>query len=87
MPTTRQLITPVVLGRTLKRLRGAVPVSQEGMAALAGIGRSYVGGIERGLRRPSFEKIDQLLLGMGYNWHDFADALDKELAAARRRDR
>jgi len=24
---------------------------------------------------------------MGYSWHDFADALDKELAAARRRER
>jgi transcriptional regulator with XRE-family HTH domain len=84
MAPTRTPVTPITLGRTLKRLRLAIGVSQEEMAALADMGRSYVGQVERGLRRVSFERVDRLLIGMGYTWLDFAAALDKELTAARR---
>jgi transcriptional regulator with XRE-family HTH domain len=87
MASSRPLVTRPVLARALRRLRAQHRVSQEVMAELASVNRSYTSGIERGTRRPSFEKIDALLAGMGATWHDFADAVDAELAQHRRRDR
>jgi transcriptional regulator with XRE-family HTH domain len=78
-----------LLGRTLRRLRETRKprVSQEECAALAGIDRSYYGGIERGERRPSFEQVDRVIAGLAWEWRDFAAALDKERAAQKRTTR
>jgi transcriptional regulator with XRE-family HTH domain len=40
----------VALGRQIRKVRQDRGISQEDFAALAGLGRSYYGGIERGER-------------------------------------
>ena len=47
-------------GRNLRALRRAAGHSQEGFAHLAGLDRTYVGGIERGERNPALKTIIQL---------------------------
>ncbi|MGP1577704.1 MAG: helix-turn-helix domain-containing protein [Treponema sp.] len=53
------------LGDKLKALRLQKDISQEKFAELTGLDRTYISGLERGLRNPSFLIIKKL-----------ADALD-----------
>jgi len=69
------------LGRTIRQLRYGRDISQERLAVMAAIDRSYTGGIERGERRPTVEKIDQLLQAMGVTWSEFGTELMRQLAA------
>lgn len=47
-------------GRTVRKYRVASGLSQEELAATAGLHRTYVGGIERGERNVSLENIVRL---------------------------
>lgn len=52
------------LGRRIRRRRKEVGWSQEELALLAEIDRSYVGGIERGDRNVSFTILCRLCLAL-----------------------
>ena len=56
-------------GQRLRELRRKAGLSQEKLADSAGLHRTYVSGVERGLRNISLENIDRL-----------AAALDVEMA-------
>lgn len=47
-------------GKNVRQHRELLRLSQEALAAAAGLDRSYIGGIERGERNPSFTAILQL---------------------------
>jgi transcriptional regulator with XRE-family HTH domain len=47
-------------GRTVRRLRHELDLSQEGLADRANIHRTYIGGIERGERNPTLTMIVRL---------------------------
>jgi transcriptional regulator with XRE-family HTH domain len=71
----------IALGRTIRALRMARDISQERLADLAGMDRSYTGGIERGERRPTMEKVVELITAMGVSLGDFVDELERQRAA------
>ncbi|HEY1172499.1 MAG TPA: helix-turn-helix transcriptional regulator [Verrucomicrobiae bacterium] len=48
---------PKSFSRILKSLRNAKKISQEKLAELSGLDRSYVSLLERGLRQPSLETL------------------------------
>lgn len=49
------------LGEAIRTRRGEIDgLSQEGLADLAGMHRTYVSEIERGLRNPSFRNLYKL---------------------------
>ena len=48
------------LARNLRLARARVGVSQEELADLAGIDRTYVSGIERGIRNPTIGIVAKL---------------------------
>jgi len=50
----------VAFGKTIRRFREAARISQEDLAALAKIHRTYIGGIERGERNPTLLMIHRL---------------------------
>jgi transcriptional regulator with XRE-family HTH domain len=50
----------VDFGRTVRRLRHSLNLSQEELADQANIHRTYIGGIERGERNPTLTMIVRL---------------------------
>ena len=70
------------LGDVLRRFREKRGWSQEDLGEFADIHRTYIGGVERGERNPSFESISRILQALDVTWSEFGAALD---AAGRRR--
>lgn len=60
--------TPDVLarfGQRVRTLRTKKGLSQEGFAALCGLDRTYIGGVERGERNVSLRNIKVIAAGLG----------------------
>lgn len=57
--------TRVLFGKRVKQLRLQAGLSQEAFAHKCGLDRTYVSGIERGLRNPTLEVIAILAKGLG----------------------
>ena len=60
------------LARHLRALRAAHGLSQEALADLAGLHRTYVGSIERSERNVSLDNVEKLANSLGV---DIADVL------------
>ena len=52
------------VGANLKRLREARGWSQEAMADQAGLHRTYVSGVERGVRNPTVTVLNKLAIAL-----------------------
>ena len=52
-------------GKVLQRRRRAAGISQEALAHAAGVHRTYVGLVERGLRNPSIDVGHSLATALG----------------------
>ena len=48
------------LGERIKQLRKEAGISQEKLAELAGLDRTYISGLERGLRNPSYLVLQRI---------------------------
>lgn len=48
------------LGKKIRSLRAERKWSQEKLGELTGLDRTYISGIERGVRNPSIKNIDKL---------------------------
>jgi transcriptional regulator with XRE-family HTH domain len=59
MPETKQK-----LGDVIRRLRTERGISQEGLAAISGIDRTFMGEIERGEVNPSFDVLQRIASGL-----------------------
>ncbi|EAW0643275.1 XRE family transcriptional regulator [Salmonella enterica] len=57
-------------GAHLKKLRLQSGLSQEAFADKCGLDRTYVSGIERGVRNPTLEVINVLSKGLGISISD-----------------
>ena len=55
----------VRVGRALRRHRLAKDLSQEEFADLCGLDRTYVSGIERGLRNPTVVVLERMAAALG----------------------
>ena len=53
------------LGFAVRELRRARGLSQDELAARSGMHRTYVGGIERGRRNPTYASLARLARGLG----------------------
>ncbi|MFP2896033.1 helix-turn-helix domain-containing protein [Corallococcus sp. 4LFB] len=52
-------------GQAVRRQRELLRVSQEELADRAGVDRTYLSGIERGIRNPTLKTIDRLSRSLG----------------------
>ena len=48
------------LGKKLRHYRTQAGLSQERLGEITGLDRTYISGIERGVRNPSLKNIDKL---------------------------
>ena len=48
------------LGKKIKQLRLTAELSQERLGEISGLDRTYISGIERGVRNPSIRNIEKL---------------------------
>ena len=71
------------LGRVIQRIRAAKGISQEGLAALADVERSFVGRIERGESNPSFEVLLRLANGLSMPLSELIQAYESDIARPR----
>ena len=48
------------LGKKIKQCRTDMGISQEKLGEMTGLDKTYISGIERGVRNPSLKNIDKL---------------------------
>lgn len=74
----RKRVDKSVLGEAVRDLRADLGVSQEALAESASVHRTYMGGIERGERNPSFETLSRIIVALGTDWAAFGKALERQ---------
>jgi transcriptional regulator with XRE-family HTH domain len=52
-------------GEAIRAIRDSLDISQEELAARCKLHRTYVAGVERGIRNPSLKSIKKLADGLG----------------------
>lgn len=65
-------------GRRLREIRKARGYSQEGFAAHCGLDRTYIGGIERGLRNVSLRNIELIAKALDVSMAELMQGIDEE---------
>jgi transcriptional regulator with XRE-family HTH domain len=65
------------LGRAVRDARRARGISQEDLASRCGLHRTYVGGIERGERNPSYTNVLRLADALGMRASELLAAAEK----------
>jgi XRE family transcriptional regulator, regulator of sulfur utilization len=76
---------PNALSVALRACRIKRGLSQEVLAARAGVDRTYVQKIEKATKHPSFATVAQILVALDVSWAELGSAIDVELQ--RQRDR
>ncbi len=71
------------LGRAVRRLRLEAQMTQEDLAHAAGLHWTYVGGIERGERNPSWENVVKLARGLNTRVSRLAARAEEEATPPR----
>jgi transcriptional regulator with XRE-family HTH domain len=66
-------------GTQLKSARKVAGMTQEKLAVVAGLDRTYISDLERDVQRPSFDTIIQLCKGLEILPSRFVARLEKEL--------
>ena len=64
-------------GERVRALREQAGLSQEALAAKAGIHRTYVGGVERGERNLSLKNIVRLAAALGVHPRALFDSIEE----------
>lgn len=65
-------------GEVLRRRREAAGLSQEALAADAGLHRNYVGLLERGKRIPSILVVEKLATALGTTMSSLLRSVEKQ---------
>lgn len=74
---TQQFKARDTLARNIRRIRGERRLSQEALADVAGLHRTYVGSIERSERNVSIDNIEKLANALRVS---MSELLDERLA-------
>lgn len=61
------------LGKKIKQLRFDAGLTQEKLGELTGLDRTYISGIERGVRNPSIRNIEKLAKALKVKVSDLID--------------
>lgn len=75
----------VALGRAIRELRGRAGISQEDLGDRCDLHRTYIGGIERGERNPSFTNLLKIAQALGVSVVELFEHYETALAAGAER--
>ena len=67
----------LALGRSVRRHREAKGISQEKLAELADLDRTYISDIERGNRNPGIKNVAQLAKALGITTAELCEGVDR----------
>lgn len=70
-----------LLGFEIQRLRGAKGWSQEYLAEVANLHRTYISQLERGLKSPSVRVLYQITIALGVKMSALLEAVEEFLNA------
>ncbi|MDQ3555299.1 MAG: helix-turn-helix domain-containing protein [Gemmatimonadota bacterium] len=68
---------PPHVGSLLRNLRHGAGMSQEALAARAGLHRTYIGQLERSERQPTVATVTRILDVLAVSWGQFGRLLDQ----------
>jgi transcriptional regulator with XRE-family HTH domain len=80
---TRSPLDPGPLATALRVCRVRRGLSQEALAARAGVDRTYVQKIEKATKHPSFSTVARILDALGIPWAEFGAIVDAEIERRR----
>jgi transcriptional regulator with XRE-family HTH domain len=69
----------VALGRVIRELRTRQDLSQEELSLKSGVHRNYIGGVERGERRPTVTTVARLADALETRASSVLEAAEREL--------
>jgi transcriptional regulator with XRE-family HTH domain len=67
----------VALGHAIRQSRTAAGLSQEELSLKSGVHRNYIGGVERGERRPTVATVARLAEALGVRSSDLLGAAEQ----------
>jgi transcriptional regulator with XRE-family HTH domain len=67
------------LGLLVRKHRGKLGISQEELAMRSNLDRTYISGIERGVRNPSLTALVSLSDGLNLNISELLENLEREI--------
>ena len=71
------MLNPVTVGKVLQKCREEKGMSQELVSGLAGIGRTHLSAIERGIRKPTLETFYRISEAMDVRPSTLLKAVEK----------
>lgn len=74
-----RMILRQVTASTLKSLRLDAGLSQEQLARKSGIDRTYISGVERGVRNITLDSLETIILALGVSQSEFVETLHNHL--------
>jgi transcriptional regulator with XRE-family HTH domain len=63
---------------TIRKFRKAKGMSQEELAHISGLDRTYISGVERGIRNITLESLEQIIKALDIHNSDFFKAVIEE---------
>ena len=63
---------------TIRKFRKAKSMSQEELAHISGLDRTYISGVERGVRNITLESLEQIIKALDIPSSDFLKAVIEE---------
>lgn len=75
-----------VVGMVIQRIREEKGMSQELTSGLAGIGRTHLSAIERGVRKPTLETFYRIAEAMNMRPSELLRAIEREVISRDRTD-
>ncbi len=73
------MLDPVVVGKVIQRYRESRGLSQEVLSGLAGLGRTHLSAIERGVRKPTLETFYRLAEALQIKPSEIMRAIEEEV--------
>ena len=74
----------IALGQLIRKKRQLVGISQEELAARSGLDRTYISGVERGVRNPSLTALLKIAIGLQMSIAELLDGLEAALPGGKR---